>query len=186
MAQGAVIHVQGARPEDVGRVYVEARQTGSDAELVAEFLLVEQAGIQGRRRQVVGGAEGMKVPGEVQVHLLHGHHLGMSAPGGAPLDPEHGPEARLAYGGDAGLADVVEPHGKAEGGDRLALAEGGRGDGAHQHQLASLFGLRLEQVETEFALVVALGAELVGRDGEAFGQRVNGETGGLAGDLDIA
>ena len=90
MAKRPVIHIQGAWPEDVGRVYVEARQTGSGAELVAEFLLVEQAGIQGRRRQVVGGAEGVKVPGEVQVHLLHGHHLGMSAPGGAPLDPEHG------------------------------------------------------------------------------------------------
>ena len=81
---------------------------------------------------------------------------------------------------------MVEAHGEAESGDRLALAEGGRGDGAHQHQLASLFGLRLEQVETEFALVVALGAELLGRDGEAFGQHLDGETGGLAGDLDIA
>ena len=47
-------------------------------------------------------------------------------------------------------------------------------------------GPGLEQFETEFALVVALGAELVGLDGEAFGQCLDGETGGLAGDLDIA
>jgi hypothetical protein len=45
---------------------------------------MEQAGIEGRRRQVVGGGEGVKVPGEVQVHLLHRHHLGMTATGGAP------------------------------------------------------------------------------------------------------
>ena len=147
---------------------------------------MEQAGIQGRRRQVVGGAEGMKVPGEVQVHLLHGHHLGMSAPGGAPLDPEYRPKTRLAYGGYAGLAYVIEAHGEAEGGDRLALAKGGGGDGAHQHQLTCPSGPGLEQLETEFALVVALGAELVGLDGEAFGQCLDGETGGLAGDLDIA
>ena len=36
---------------------------------------------------------------------------------------------------------------------------------------------RLEQLEAEFALVVTVRMELVRRDGEALGQRVNGETG---------
>ncbi len=186
VAQGAVVHVEGARPEDVVCIDIEPRQAGSGAELVTEFALMEQAGIEGRRRQIVGGGEGVKVTGEVQVHLLHRHHLGVTTTGGAPLDPEYGPEARLADGGDAGLADVVESHGEAQGGHRLALAKRGGGDGAHQHQLARRFGERLEQVEAEFALVVAVWAQLVRRDGEALGQRVNGETGGLAGDLDIA
>ncbi|MNH31901.1 hypothetical protein D3C79_923060 [compost metagenome] len=122
VAQGAVVYVEGAWPEDVGRVYVEARQAGPGAELIAEFMLVEQAGIQRRGGQVVGGTEGVKIPGQVQVHLLHRHHLGVTASGGASLDTEHRPQARLAYGGDAGLAYVVEPHGEPEGSDRLALA----------------------------------------------------------------
>ena len=66
---------------------------------------------------------------------------------------------------------------EAEGGHRLALAKRGGGDGAHQHQLARRFGERLEQLEAEFALVVTVRMELVRRDGEALGQRVNGETG---------
>ena len=73
--------------------------------------------------QVVGGGEGVKIPGEVQVHLLHRHHLGHAAPGGLP-DPEHGAEARLANGGDAGLADVVWSPWRADRGDRLALPRG--------------------------------------------------------------
>ncbi|MNQ69186.1 hypothetical protein D3C85_837680 [compost metagenome] len=189
VAQGAIVHVQGARPEDVGGIDVEACQAGPGAELLAELVFVEQAGIQRGSGQVVGGGEGVEIAGQVQVHLLHRHHLGVTATGGAPLDPEHRAQARLAYGGDAGLAYVVEPHGEAQGGDRLALAERGRGDGAHQHQLARPFGRfggLLEQRETQLALVVAIGVEQMGRDGEALGQLLDRKTGGLAGDLDIA
>ncbi len=177
MAQGAVIHVEGTRPEDVIGIDIEPRQTGSGGELIAEFAFMEQAGIEGRRRQVVGRSQGVKIAGKVKVHLLHRHHLSVAATGCAPLDPEYRPEARLADGGDAGLADMVKPHGEAKGGHSLPFAERGGGDGAHQYQLAALFGLRLEQVEAELAFVVAMGAEQVLGDSEAFGQRVNGETG---------
>ncbi|CAJ1790077.1 hypothetical protein LMCDFJHI_01067 [Aeromonas salmonicida] len=44
----------------------------------------------------------------------------------------------------------------------------------------------LEQFETELALVVAVRAEQMGRDAQARSQGLDGETGGLAGDLDIA
>ena len=84
MAKRPVVHVQGAGPEDVGRVDIEPRQTGSGAELVTEFAFMEQAGIEGGRGQVVGGGEGVKIPGEVQVHLLHRHHLGHAAPAAPP------------------------------------------------------------------------------------------------------
>lgn len=68
---------------------------------------------------------------------------------------------------------MVEPHGEAKGGHRFPFSERGRGDSAHQYQLAALCGLRREQVDAEFAFVVAMRAEQVLGDGEAFGQRVD-------------
>ncbi len=141
VTQGAVVHVEGAWPENVVCIDIESRQAGFGAELVTEFALMEQAGIEGGRRQIMGCRQGVKIAGEVEVHLLHRHHLGVAAAGCPPLDPEHRAEARLADGGNAGLTDMVEPHGEAQRGHRLALAERGGGDGAHQHQLAALFGL---------------------------------------------
>ncbi len=173
MAQCALIHVEGAWPEDVIGIDIEPRQAGFGGELVAEFALMEQAGIEGCRRQIVSRRQSVKIAGKVEVHLLHRHHLSVAATGSAPLDPEYRPEARLADGCDAGLADMVEPHGEAKGSHRLPFTERGRGDGAHQYQLAALLGLRREQVEAEFAFVVAMRAELVLGDGEAFGQRVD-------------
>ena len=76
---------------------------------------------------------------------------------------------------------VVDTHS-----DRLALAERGGGDGAHQHQLAALLRGLLEQRQAEFALVMATGAEQGGRDAKAPGQFADVQAGGLAGDLDIA
>ena len=119
VAQCAVIHVEGARPEDVIGIDIEPRQAGFGAELVAEFALMEQAGIEGCSRQIVGRRQGVKIAGKVEVHLLHRHHLGVAATGCPPLDPEYRAEARLADSGDAGLADMVEPHGEAKGSHRL-------------------------------------------------------------------
>ena len=121
-------------PEDVGRVDIEPRQAGSGAELVTEFAFMEQAGIPGRQSQVVGGGEGVKIPGEVQVHLPHRHHLGHAAPAAPPLTPKTGPRLGWRMVAMLGWPMWIEPHGEADRGDCLALPRGGR-DGAHQHQL---------------------------------------------------
>ena len=83
VAQGAVVDVDAAPPRDRERV---------DAELVA----VQEVRLEHRREQVVGGADRVDVAGEVEVHVLHRHDLGVAGAGRAALDPEHGPERRLA------------------------------------------------------------------------------------------
>ena len=61
-----------------------------------------------RREEVVRGADRVDVAGEVEVEVLHRHDLGVAGTGRAALDPEHGPERRLAQAEDGVAADRAE------------------------------------------------------------------------------
>ena len=108
-----VVHVDGAAPR---------HPAGVDVELVAPIdVIVDQ-----RREQIVGGADGMEIAGEMEVDVLHGHDLGIAAAGSAALHAEAGAEARLAHADERLLADVIERIAKADGGGGLAFAGRGR------------------------------------------------------------
>ena len=77
-AQLAVVHIDAPLPGDAPRV---------DVQRVALVDVVVEHGGQ----QVVGRADGVQIAGEVQVDVLHGHHLRIAAAGRAALDAEHGP-----------------------------------------------------------------------------------------------
>ena len=62
-----------------------------DLRLVA----VEAVRVDQRGEQVVRGRDRVHVAGEVEVDVLHRHHLRIAAAGGAALDAEHGAERRL-------------------------------------------------------------------------------------------
>ena len=81
LAQRAVVHVHHAPPADAAHV---------DAQRVAVVDVV----VDHRRQQVVGQRDGVEVAGEVQVDVLHRHHLRMAAAGGAALHAEHRARAR--------------------------------------------------------------------------------------------
>ena len=110
LAHGAVVQVDAAPPRDGQRV---------DVELVA----VHEVAVDHGGQQVVGGADGVDVAGEVEVEVLHRDELRVAAAGGAALDAEDGPERRLAQGEHGVDADGVHRLGEADGGDGLALAE---------------------------------------------------------------
>jgi hypothetical protein len=123
VAQGAVVHVHHPAPADAALV---------DLQLVAPVDVV----VDHRREQVVGAGDGVEIAGEVEVHLLHRHHLRVSAAGRAALHAEAGAEAGLADA-DRGLAaDAVQPVAQPHGGGGLALARRRRVDGGDQDQLA--------------------------------------------------
>ena len=90
VAQGPVADVDDARPEDPVRVDPERV-------LVVEAVVEERAG------EVVRGADGVDVAGQVEVEVLHRDDLAVAAAGRAALDPEDRPERRLADV-DRGLA----------------------------------------------------------------------------------
>ena len=122
MPELAVVHVHRALPGDLLGVY---------AERVALLDVV----IQHRGEQVVRGAYGVEVAGEVQVYVLHGHDLGVAAAGRAALDAEDGAERGLAQRGHGALAYFPQAVGEADRGSRLALAGGRRGNGRHEYEL---------------------------------------------------
>ena len=78
----SVVHVHAALPDNLPAVYPQ---------LVPLLDMV----VQKRRQQVVGGGDCVEIPCEVKVQLLHGHHLGISAPGGSPFDAEAGTQRWL-------------------------------------------------------------------------------------------
>ena len=88
LAQRPVVHVDGAAPGDAA---------GVDIELVAPIDVV----VDHRREQIVGGADGVEIAGEMEVDVLHRHDLRVAAAGRAALHAEAGAEARLAHADDA-------------------------------------------------------------------------------------
>ena len=123
VAQRAVVHVDHALP-------------GHAAHVEAERIAVVDVVVDHRREQVVRQRDGGEVAGEVQVDLLHRHHLRVAAAGRAALQAEHRPERGLAQADDGARSDAVERVAQAHGGGGLAFA-GRRGrDRGHQHQLA--------------------------------------------------
>mmetsp|Transcript_7926 Transcript_7926/g.29249 ORF Transcript_7926/g.29249 Transcript_7926/m.29249 type:complete len:528 (-) Transcript_7926:206-1789(-) len=63
--------------------------------IIALRRFVEATRIDSSREQVVRHADGVNVPSQVQVHLLHGNHLRITTTSGATLDPERRSHRRL-------------------------------------------------------------------------------------------
>ena len=123
-----------------------------------------------RGQEVVGRGDGVHVAGEVKVDVLHRHHLGVAAAGGAALHPEHRPERRLAQADHGLLPDVVERVAEAHGGRGLAFARRGRRDRGHQDELPVLAALQAaDEVQRHLRLVMAVGLEVLLRDAEPRG-----------------
>ena len=72
----------------------------------AERVLVVEAVVEERAGEVVGGADGVDVAGQVEVEVLHRDDLAVAAAGGPALDPEDRPERWLA---DADRRLVADP-----------------------------------------------------------------------------
>ena len=112
--------------------------------------------VEHRGKQVVRRAYRVEVAGEVEVDILHGNHLRISAAGGSALDSENRTEARLTQSDRDILAYPAQSVCEAYRRRGLALARRGRGYGGDENQL-SVFPLRLrEQGQVYFRLVVSV------------------------------
>jgi hypothetical protein len=173
-AQRPVVHVDGAAPRDAADV---------DIELVAPIDMV----VDHRREQIVGGADGVEIAGEMEVDVLHRHDLRVAAAGSAPLHPEAGAERRLADADDGLLADGIERVAETDRGRGLAFAGCGRRDGRDEDQLAvGALRERGDIVERDLCLVMPVRQEVLGGDAELFGRNIqNGPHRGGLTDLDV-
>ena len=154
LPQRTVVHVHHPPPGDPARV---------DAFGVAPVDVV----VDQRRQQVVRRGDGVEVTGEVEVHVLHRHHLRHAAAGSTALDAEIGAERGLADAHDRLLADAVEAVAEADGRRRLALARRRRINCGDEDQLAVLAALlRRDELRRDLRLVVAVGKQVLGRYAE--------------------
>ena len=143
VAQLAVVHVDAAAPNDVVQV---------DVKLVALLDVV----VKHRGDEVVRSTDGMEVAGEVQVDVLHGNDLGVTAASGTALDAEHGAQRRLTQAQHRGLADLAQGVMQTHRRGGLALASRRRVDSRDKDELC-LHGLILVGVDVDLRLVVTIG-----------------------------
>ena len=173
-SQRAVVHVEAAPPRHAPRI---------DAERIAPVDVV----VDHRGEQVVGGGDGVEVAGEVQVDLVHRHHLGVAAAGRAALHAEAGAQRRFAQADHRPRADAVQRIAESHRRRRLALARWRRADAGHQHQCAiGLAFERLDEAGANLRLVATVWLERVVGDVQLGSDLRDRTELGFAGDLQVA
>ena len=129
------------------------------------LVAVEPVRVDERREQVVRRRDRVHVAGEVEVDVLHRHHLGVAASGRATLDAEDRPERRLPQREHRATADLAESLRQRDRGRRLALARRRRRDRGDVDQLrVRRIGEAVEDREIDLRLVAAEELELVRLD----------------------
>ena len=173
VAQRAVIEIEHALPGDASHIDVER--------IALLDVVVDDSG-----EQVVGRRDGMEVPREMQVDVLHRHDLCIPAAGSAALETEARAERRLAQRNSDLLALTVERIGQADTRRRLALTCRRRVDGRHEDELAIRALLdALPGRERYFCLVLAVELQLIIGNAELFRDLLDGAHLGFLCNLNI-
>ena len=63
--------------------------------------------VEKRRQKVIGGCDRMKITREMEIQILHRHHLGIAAAGRAAFDAEARPKGRFAQSQHGLLSKTV-------------------------------------------------------------------------------
>ena len=127
---------------------------------------MQHAGVDGRRQQIVGCRDGMNVAGEVEIEVLHGDDLAVSAACGAAFDSEGRSQTRLAHAGEDLLAQMRSQRlAQPDGRGGLAFSQGSGSDGGYHHILAARKTLQpVENREADFGLGVSIKIQLMGEN----------------------
>jgi hypothetical protein len=163
VAQGAVVHIQGARPGDLRRIEIQC-------------VPVKDVGIHHGGQQVVRGGDGVKVAVEVQVDFLARFHLRKAAARAAALKAEDRPQRGLARSDDGFAADARQALGQPDGDHGLAFAFDGRCGGRYQYEFAADGTARIgKQTERELGAIGADGFILRRRKRQLARDFLNGQ-----------
>src|SRR5210317_126377 len=129
----------------------------------------------------------MEIAREMQVDIRHWYDLRVTATSRATLHAETGSEARLAKTHERLLANEVHGIAQSDGRRRFALAGRRWRHSRNENQLAVLvLGDCLDEVRTDFRLVMTIGNQVVRRNTEIFGNFLDGLQCCRLGNLNIA
>ena len=133
VTQAAVVDVEHAVPQHLFH--------GKTVVAVLVDIVVEQS-----RDHVVCRGNGVEIAREMEVYLVHGQHLCVSASCRSAFLSEAGTERRLTQGADGFLAYAVEAEGQAHRHGCLAYARLCGGDGCHKNEVALLCSLFIDEL----------------------------------------
>ena len=171
--QRPVVHVHHPPPENAPRVNVEP---------VALVQVVVQHG----RQQVVRRAHRREIAGEMQVDVLHRHHLRIAAARRAALHAEHRTQRGLARGADRPAAQALQRLRQPDRRRGLALPGRRWGDGGHQNQVAVRRVLpRRHRRRRDLRLGASVGLDLIAGQAHLRRHVLNGTQPRGLGNLDV-
>ena len=165
-------------------IHIHAALPGDAANVNAQFIALLDMVVEHGGKQVVCSADGVEVTGEMQVNILHGDNLCITAAGCTALDAEHRAKARFTQRADGFLADAAQAVGQANGGCGLAFAGRGGGHGCDQNQLGFSSGVA-DQSRINLGLITAIGLKGFFRNVCFFGNLSNGQHFTLLSNFDI-
>ena len=128
VAQRTIVHVNHPAPGNVIRIEIETLQSLPLQPFVAGPFFVIQSGIDSGGQEIVCGADGVKITGQMQVQIVHRHDLRIPTTGPTSLDPEGRTERRLTDCSDRALADHTQRLAQPNRGECLAFAQLSGGD----------------------------------------------------------
>ena len=166
-------------------VHVHAALPGNLFDINPQGVPLLDVVVQHGRQEIVGRADGVEVPGEMEVDVLHGHHLGVAASGRAALHAEDRAQGGLPQGNQRLLPQAAEGVGKAHGGGGLALSGGGGVDGGDQDQLPVAPGALPQEAGVDLGLVVSIELQVLGLHSGGGGDFPNGAHLAGLGNLDV-
>ena len=169
-AQGAVVHVKHASPQDFF-------QSEAFCPMLIE-IVVKQGG-----NHVVGRGDGVEVTGEVEVDAFHGEHLSVASSGSPSFHAETRSERGFTQCDAGFFANGVQSEGKSDAHGGFPDAGFGGGDGGDENQFASF--LLLKERERKFCHGLPVGFDLVGINAEALCHFADGFEGHAAGDFNV-
>ncbi len=143
MTQLAVIHVDASFPCNAARV---------DIKLVALFYVI----VNHRRKQIVCRTDCVKIPGKMEIDILHRNNLGISAACRAALYAEHRAERRLTQSNDYVFTYAAKPVRKSDCRCGLAFPCGCRGHGGNKNKSAVRLFAVFEYGQINLCLVSAI------------------------------
>ncbi len=117
----------------------------------------------------MGRGDGMKIPCEVEVNLVHRKHLRISATGRSSLHTETRTERRFAKRNNRLLSYFIQSQSKTDRYGSFADTRFGCRNGSDQNEITFLYFLFINQLFRNLCDIATIIFHFLARDSDAFG-----------------
>ena len=113
-------------------VHVHRTLPGNLLHINAQGISLLNVIVQHGRQEVVCRADGVEIPGEMEVDILHGYHLSITAAGRTTLYAEHRSQGGFPQSNNGILADPPQTVRQPDRGGGFTLTSGSGRNGSDQ------------------------------------------------------